>query len=266
MQIVRLAQEWQLISKLKSGGFATVYRTRSENIEDAILKLIPKRPGASRELLFENLTGLPNILPIIETGEWGDYWVIVMPRTDKSLRDYLDESGGRLESDKAIAVLVDILTALAALQDRVVHRDLKPENILYWQGHWCLADFGIARYVLATTSSETWKYAWTWAYAAPEQWRGERTTSATDIYATGIIAYELITGEGPFNGPAEHDYREQHLHQEAAPLTGSPPLLATLVAECLFKTSNARPTAKHVLSRLQNMQGTESVASIVFYG
>ena len=140
-----------------------------------------------------------------------------------------------------------------ALQDKVVHRDLKPENILLWEGQWCLADFGIARYAEATTSTETWKFAKTWMYAAPEQWRGERATGATDVYATGIIAYELLTGEYPFKGPEEHNYREQHLQQEPTPVQNCPSLLATLITECLFKAPEARPVAQNILDRLKRI-------------
>src|SRR5699024_7455063 len=94
----------------------------------------------------------------------------------------------------------DIATTLTDLDGSVVHRDLKPENVLYLDGHWCLADFGIARYAEATTSPDTRKFALSPLYAAPERWKGERATTATDIYSLGVIAYELLSGEVPFTG------------------------------------------------------------------
>jgi serine/threonine protein kinase len=69
-------------------------------------------------------------------------------------------------------------------------------------GRWCLADFGISRYAEATTAPDTRKLAWTPAYAAPEQWRAEPASAATDVYALGVIAYELLAGIRPFRGTA----------------------------------------------------------------
>jgi serine/threonine-protein kinase len=242
-----------LISELNSGGFGRIYLAKPDNGEQVVAKLIPKLPGADRELLFENISETQNVIPIIDTGEWDNFYVIIMPKADKSLREYLNECGNIVNAEDVLRIITDISIALAALQGKVVHRDLKPENILLYRGNWCLADFGIARYAEATTSTETWKHAKTWAYAAPERWRGERASSATDIYATGIIAYELISGECPFKGPEESDYRDQHLLQEPRHLECSLPSLATIIIECLFKAPQVRPTAQNVLYRLQHI-------------
>lgn len=258
MQTIKLTHEWHIGAELTSGGYGKIHAAKSETGDNVIIKLIPKLPGAGREILFENLKGTPNVLPLLETGEWGGFWVIVMPRADKSLREHLSQQGGALPIEDVIQILIHINTALVALQGKVVHRDLKPENILLWEGQWYLADFGIARYAEATTSTETWKFAKTWTYAAPEQWRGERATGATDVYATGVIAYELLSGEHPFKGPEEHNYREQHLNQEPTALQNCPPPLATLVTECLFKAPRARPMAQNILARLQQISQPSS--------
>ena len=91
-------------------------------------------------------------------------------------------------------------------------------------------------------------------YAAPERWREERATTATDVYSLGVIAYELLFGSLPFAGPAPHDFREQHLHS-APPFLGnvSAPLGA-LIEECLFKAPEARPTPANVLARLAGIK------------
>ena len=207
MEIISLSQEWHKGDELAAGGFGRIYAGTSSSGDDIVLKLIPKMPGGDRELLFDNLSGTPNVLPVLDTGEWGDFWVLVMPRAEKSLREHLNDHGGSLPVGDAVEILKDITRALVALEADVVHRDLKPENVLLYEGQWHLVDFGISRYAEATTATDTWKYAKTLAYAAPEQWRGERATSATDVYATGVIAYELLTGNLPFQGPDEHDYR-----------------------------------------------------------
>lgn len=168
MSRIILKREWQLGNQLASGGFGRIFEAKSDDGSAAVVKLVPKAPGASRELLFEELSGVPNIIPIFDRGEWEDYYVLVMPRAEKSLRQYLEEAGGKLETDKVVAVLIDVAQALTTLSIGIVHRDLKPENVLLYEGHWCLADFGIARYAEATTAPDTHKFAMTPPYAAPE--------------------------------------------------------------------------------------------------
>jgi eukaryotic-like serine/threonine-protein kinase len=242
---------WVLGEQIDGGGFAQVYAAKSAEYESAVAKLIPKLPGAKREqLLADDLTGARNVIPVIDNGETEDDLVLVMHRAEKSLRRYLIEAAGPLAATEVVAILADIVTALADLEGRVVHRDLKPENILLWNGHWCLADFGISRYAEATTAPDTRKYSMTWEYAAPEQWRHERATSATDMYAVGIIAYELLSGGRPFGGPEEHDFRQQHLRDKPAPLGDVPPALGAIIDVCLYKAQEARPSPGKVLALL----------------
>ena len=254
---IELEKAWRLGAPLGEGGFAKVYLAQNEKGEPAVIKLVPKDPGAQRELLFEELNGVPHVVPIIDSGDWDDHWVLVMPQADKSLRDHLGEVGGGLPTEDAVSVLVDLAEALVAVEDKVVHRDIKPENILLLDGCWHLADFGIARYAEATTASDTFKYCMTSAYAAPEQWRGERATSATDVYAFGVVAHELLTGERPFDGP---DYRHQHLEESPKAMIGIPEKLRSLVGECLYKGPGARPLPQNLLARLRASMGAASPA------
>ena len=247
---IKLTRTWRLGPQLGEGGFSKVYLAQDENGKSGVIKLVPKDPRAERELLFEELDGAPNVVPILDRGESGDYFVLVMTRAEKSLWDHLDETGEQLTVNEAVSVLVDIVEALAEVEGRgVVHRDIKPENILLLDGRWCLADFGIARYAEATTASDTWKGAKTAAYAAPELWRGDRATSATDVYALGVVAYELITGKRPFLGP---DFRHQHLEESPGPIPGIPDRLRSLVGECLYKGQEARPRPQNLLTRLKD--------------
>ena len=258
-EVINLDQEgWRVGEPLGEGGFGSVYLAQSGDGTPAVVKLIRKDPGAERELLFEELDDLPNVVPVLDRGEWDDYWALVMPRAEKSLREYLDEVGGPLSVDAAVEVLVDIAEALVAIEGRIVHRDLKPENILLLDGHWCLADFGISRYAEATTAPDTRKHAMTPPYAAPEQWRGDQATSATDVYATGLIAYELLAGQPPFLGP---DYRHQHIEEDPGSLPNVPRRIQSLVVECLYKSSQARPTPQNLLVRLRESMQPASEAA-----
>lgn len=247
-----LKDEWTLGERVgDAAGFGKVFAASSSEHPEAVAKLVPKAPGAEREMLFaDDLRGVRNVVPVIDSGETTDDWVLVMPRADKSLLAHLKQVADPLPLAEAVAILADLAATLSDLDGRVVHRDLKPANVLLLDGRWCLADFGISRYAEATTAPDTRKLAWTPAYAAPEQWRAERATSATDVYALGIIAYELLAGVRPFRGPAAHDYREQHLHATPPVLTEVPAAMAALVEECLFKAPETRPTPSNVLARL----------------
>src|SRR5207249_9510398 len=112
------------------------------------------------------------------------------------------EAGIRLDVPEATSILAGITAALVDLNRKIVHRDLKPENVLLLGDSWCLADFGISRYAEATTAPDTQKFALSPPYAAPERWRAERASSATDVYSLGVIAYEMLSGSRPFPGPS----------------------------------------------------------------
>ncbi len=252
---IELRHKWIIGPQIAEGGFSRIYEATDEHGLQAVIKLVPKAPGAARELLFEPVSSLRNIIPIVDSGEWENFYVLVMPRAETSLRQHLGEAGEKLATNEAVCILIDVAEALAGLESEVVHRDLKPENILLYQGHWCLADFGIARYAEAATASDTRKYSFTPPYAAPEQWRHEHATPATDVYAFGVTAFELIQNHWPFPGP---DFRAQHLHQSPPKLTGIPLSIASLVTECLYKPPEARPTPANILARLRRSQQPSS--------
>lgn len=247
--VVIAGQLWTLGPAIGSGGFGQVHMAESGG-RWAAVKLVPKDRRAGRELLFaDSLRGAKNVMPILGTGETDSDWALLMPRADQSLRDRLEETNRPLSETQALPILIDVARALVSLAAiGVVHRDLKPENILLHEGAWCLSDFGISRYADATTATETWKRSTTRGYAAPEQWRDETATAATDVYALGVVSHELLAGSRPFPGP---DFRHQHLHEDPPVITAAAPALAALVEECLFKVPGARPTPQNLLSRLE---------------
>ncbi|WP_216870642.1 serine/threonine-protein kinase [Modestobacter excelsi] len=258
--IIQLTGRWELGACLGKGSYGEVFAATGEDGAPAAVKIVPKRPGASREMLLADLTALQpairNVVPVLDSGETENAYAIVMPLADESLRDQLVAVDGPLPLEQALAIMTDVATALADLDGRVVHRDLKPENVLLIDGRWCLTDFGISRYTEAVTATETHKESGTLQYAAPERWRSERATAATDVYALGVMAYELLTGDLPFPGPEASDFRHQHLVAEPPPLAGATPRLAALIEECLYKSPGARPVPANLLARLQKAADT----------
>ncbi|WP_247600182.1 serine/threonine-protein kinase [Mycobacterium intracellulare] len=254
IQMALTNREWTIDGSLPGGkgGFGQLYVVHDNGGDEAVAKLVEKDPGADRELLIGaaiNAAGYTNVVPVLDHGEHGDDLVLVMPRAETNLAEHLKEHGP-LGVDEVIAILVDVATALDAISNDLVHRDIKPKNILLLEGKWCLADFGISRYAEATTSPDTRKFMMSYPYAAPEQWRSEHATSATDVYAFGVVGYELLAGQLPFPGPDGADFREQHLNEQASSLTVGPSGLRDLIEECLFKPPEARPTPTAIVRRL----------------
>lgn len=227
------------------GGFGAVFEGHSPSGEPVAIKRlkISSDEAEHRELrMAEALMdrSLPHVMPVLDSGldkNSGRYFV-VMPRAERSLHDHIVSYGPLQEAD-AIGVLHAIASGLTSLGD-LVHRDMKPHNILLHDGNWKIADFGIARFVEDATSARTLKDCMSRPYAAPEQWRMERATKATDVYAVGCIAYALLTGRPPFPGPASHDYQRQHTQEDPPSLTASA-MVRQIVASCLRKSPDARP-------------------------
>lgn len=252
-----LKREWLVGDQIGAGGFGRVFLVTSGS-DEAVAKFVPKVLGAARELLFVNAAEVPNVVPILETGEIEDYWVLVMPRAECSLRDHLQVVGGLLGLEEATQVLKDVADALVGLEGRIVHRDLKPENVLRLGTAWCLADFGISRYAEATTAPDTQKFALSPFYAAPERWRSERATAATDVYAVGVMAVEMLSGARPFEAGTPEELRDLHLHAEPPHLQEAPAALSALIEECLFKAPEARPSPANLRARLDRVSSGQS--------
>lgn len=244
---IQLERKWTKGDEIGVGGFGRVFEAEGERGELAALKFVEKAPGADREVLVaKEAAGCPHVLPVLDSGEYDGHWVLAMPRAEHSLADALDSAPNGLPLDDALKVLRDVVAGLEGIQGKIIHRDLKPSNILFWNGAWYISDFGIARYSDATTATISWKDVRTAAYAAPEQWNQESPTPKLDIYAFGVIAYEILTGRRLFPGPSIEDYREQHLTQDSFDVEGISYRLQVLLRRCVKKIAAARPAATEV--------------------
>lgn len=235
---------WKINKNIGKGGFGTVYEATSQDDNTKVaIKLIPKSEGARRELLFEDLSEAKNIVRIIATGEYEEQYFIVMDLAKLSLRDVLRGDG--ISNHDSLVVIRDTAEALESIQNSVVHRDIKPDNILQLNGKWCLSDFGIARFIDQTTATETFKRAHSAPYTAPERWRGERASSASDVYSLGVTAYEIIEGKLPFT---EGDLGEKH-QNSPIPSFGDKTdhRLARLISDMMSKPAKMRPTPKRIV-------------------
>lgn len=234
----------------KPGGFGQVFagETASGGAV-AIKKLhVSAADAAHRELrIADELKGrsFDHVIPFIDSGEdpdSGDYFV-VMVKAETSLQTAIDRDK-TLGANEAASVLLQITKGLLEVGD-LVHRDLKPDNVLHHDGKWKIADFGIARFVQEATATNTLKDCLSPHYAAPEQWRLERATHATDVYALGCVCFCLLTGNPPFTSNPEDEHQK-------APLPAFPcadPRLRALINMMLRKLPETRP----VLPRIHDL-------------
>ncbi|MDQ2683026.1 MAG: protein kinase [Chloroflexota bacterium] len=205
-----IAGRYRIDGRLGAGAFAITWRATDLNLQRTVaIKELRAELASDRQfrVRFEReaqaaaAVSSEHTVQIFDVGHEGESAYIVMEYVDGgSLRDLMDESGGSLGVARSLDLIRQVLRGLEAIHARgIVHRDLKPENVLIGNdGIARIADFGIASVgdqVGLTTTGTTFGTA---AYMAPEQGRGEPVTPATDLYAAGVMLFEILTGRLPF--------------------------------------------------------------------
>lgn len=233
------------------GGFGQVFRGTGPGGRAVAVKRVRlqgdgegARRRREREVEISRILGaIPteHLMHLLDIGHDGEDLLLVMPLADRSLAAAIRGPG--LDDANQIEVLRQVAQGLFELaQASVLHRDLKPANVLDVGGLWRLADFGISRALLAPTATYTFSGFGTMEYMAPELWRGQPATVKTDLYAFGVLAYEVLTGERPFRGVNEETLMRQH-QEEAPPSLPDriPVTVRHLVLRLLAKDPTQRP-------------------------
>jgi serine/threonine-protein kinase len=266
---------YQLLRQVANGGMATIYEALDTRLDRKVAVKIMHAHLAQDEAFVSRfireakaaaaLTH-PNIVAVQDQG-WNQSGVpavfLVMELIEgHTLREYLNERG-RFEVKDAINYMTPILSALSAAHDLgIVHRDIKPENILISKdGRIKIADFGLARGELigTTMTAESSVILGSVSYLSPEQVQRGIADSRSDVYAAGIVAYEMFTGEKPFNGDSPIQIAYKHVNEEIPRLRKKrkdiPQGLDDLIASATAKNPDDRPrTAGEFLTRLQTIQ------------
>ena len=254
---------YEIQSLLGSGGMGEVYRALDTRHDRPVaVKVLRKDVGVlvgaerfQREIRIAAQLTHPHILPLIDSGEAGGVLFYVMPHIEgETLRERLSRTG-ELPISESIRILRHLADALAyAHAHRVIHRDIKPENILLSDRHALLADFGVAKALsdfscsgsTATTNLVTamGSTVGTPTYMAPEQIGGSTVDHRADLYAVGVVAYEIIGGRPPFQATSAQQMMAAHLTQTPDPIMkwrpGITARLANAVMKCLEKRAADR--------------------------
>jgi serine/threonine protein kinase len=267
-----LGTNYQLERELSGGGMSRVFVATERSLgRKVVVKVLPPELAAGvnrdrfrREIQVAAQLQHPHIVPLLSAGEQGDLLWYTMPYIEgESLRAALErqKSFGAREVTR---VLHDVVDALAFAHERgVIHRDIKPANILTQGSHALVTDFGVAKAISAALPFSGVTSAGiaigTPAYMAPEQLAGDSSADhRMDIYAVGLLAYELCTGASPFSGPSPRETLAAQLTRDPQPLhealPGIPRTLSDLIMRCLAKDPDKRPQrATDVLFELDSM-------------
>jgi tRNA A-37 threonylcarbamoyl transferase component Bud32/thioredoxin-like negative regulator of GroEL len=265
-----LSGHYRIERELGAGGMATVYLAEDlKHRRRVAVKVLRSELTASlgserflREVTIAANLQHPHILPLYDSGEAGGFLYYVMPYVEgPSLRQKLIREG-ELPITDAVRMLRDVADAMAYAHRRgVVQRDIKPENVMLSERHALVTDFGVAKAVSEATGRQTLTTAGvalgTPAYMSPEQATADpHTDHRADIYAFGVMAYEILTGRTPFTGASPQAVLAAHVTSTAEPVTSHrasiPPVLATLVMRCLEKKPADRwQTADELIPQLE---------------
>ena len=261
--------------ELGQGGMATVYLAEDlRHGRKVAVKLLRPELAASlgsarflREIQIAAQLQHPHILPLLDSGEADGFLYYVMPYVEgESLRARLIRQSELSVADAA-RILREVADALSYAHERgVVHRDIKPDNVLLSGRHALVMDFGVAKAVSESTGRNSLTTAGialgTPTYMAPEQAAADHTDHRVDLYAFGIMAYELLTGRPPFVAPTAQEVLAAHVTRPPEPLLtlrpSCPPLLAQLVMRCLQKKPSDRPQAADELLAVLETVATPS--------
>jgi Tol biopolymer transport system component len=271
-----LQDRYTLERELGAGGMATVYLADDpKHHRKVALKVLRPDLAATlgperflREVTIAANLQHPHILPVYDSGEADGFLYYVMPYVEgESLRDRLVKQG-ELPLTDAIRILRDVADAMAAAHAKgVVHRDIKPENIMLSGRHALVADFGVAKAVSEATGRQTLTTAGvalgTPTYMAPEQAAADpHTDHRADLYALGVLAYEMVTGQPPFVGATPQAVLAAHVTEAPVNVTQRratlPPALAQLIMRCLAKKPADRPQSAEELLPVLESLGTPS--------
>ncbi|TMD87114.1 MAG: Stk1 family PASTA domain-containing Ser/Thr kinase [Chloroflexi bacterium] len=281
MQTEVLGELYKLQEPIGRGGMATIYRGQDLRMDRVVAIKVLREVYSTdpkfvtrfqREAKAASALQHPNIVQVYDYGQTdGNYFIVMELVEGTDLRRYL-RSRGVLAVDRAIIIAHDVALGLGAAHRRgIVHRDVKPQNVLVGRdGSIKLTDFGIAsvyKDINAERLTTTGMTLGTVQYYAPEQAQGEIVSPAADVYALGIVMYEMLTGRTPFDGDTPVAVAMQHIQDLPTPPShfnpNIPPALEEIILRCLEKAPEMRYSDGSALARALELLGDPEMDEIL---
>ncbi len=265
-----LGNRYRIVSLIGRGGMGEVYRADDLKLGQAIaLKFVSRHELADRlyeEVRIGRQVSHPNVCRLHDIAEVDGRLFITMEFVDGEDLASLLRRIGRLPVEKALMLTRDICAGLAAAHEKgVIHRDLKPGNVMIdGRGRARIADFGLA----IPGESGTSDSAGTPGYMAPEQYAGEAASIKSDIYALGLMLYEIFTGRRAFDATSTHDLlvRQQRgdFARPSTVIRDIPPAVEQVIVRCLNANPAGRPASVEALMR--ELPGFDPLAAAIAAG
>ncbi len=246
-----LAGRYELLEKIGEGGMAVVFKSRDRLLNRLVaIKIL--RPEYTKDSLFiesfKNESQLaasivhPNIVNIYDVGKQGNIYYIVMELIEGEPLSTIIAREGALEPRRAVKIAKEVASALStAHKHQLIHRDVKPHNIMITKdGTAKITDFGIAKQVSQDTFVGEQQSAVMGSvhYFSPEQARGGYVDERSDIYSLGIVLYEMVTGQVPYDGETAVEVAVKHMNEEMVPPSQINPNVPEDLEEIIMKATD----------------------------
>lgn len=254
------AERYKLIDFIGQGGMSLVYRAVDVRTGHSVaVKILKSEYNSDKEFLerFQreaqaaSLMSHHNIVNLLDVGVEGEYRYLVLEYVSgNTLKDIIRQKGV-LSTNTAIQITIRILSALQHAHDNgIIHRDIKPQNVLmHSDGHVKVADFGIARMTGALTISKGDTVVGSVHYSSPEQATGTVVDATSDIYSTGVVLYEMLTGHVPFVGDTPVAVAMQHIKATPPPILDFNPDVPPAVVAVVMKALEKSPSKRYQSAR-----------------
>src|ERR671935_882174 len=242
---------YRILNRIGSGGMADVYRAEDTHLgREVALKVLHRRFAEDDEFVqrfrreASSAAGLqhPNVVQVYDRGEWdGTYYIAMEFLEGRSLKQIIREEGP-LDPDRAIDIVIQVLRAERFAHKRgIVHRDIKPHNVIVDdEGNAKVTDFGIAR-AGASDMTETGSILGTAQYLSPEQAQGHAVSASSDLYAIGIVLYEMLTGRVPFDAESAVSIALKHVSEAPPPMAVLNPDVPAELEQVVMWALNKNP-------------------------
>ncbi|TYO97381.1 Stk1 family PASTA domain-containing Ser/Thr kinase [Desulfallas thermosapovorans] len=251
-----LGNRYEILEKLGGGGMAIVYKSRDTFLNRFVTIKVLRPEFTSDEDFIRRFRreaqavaslSHPNIVNIHDVGQEDGIHYLVMEYIQGDNLKAIIRKNGQLRPEHAVRIAIQVCEALEhAHENHIVHRDVKPHNILITDdGRAKLTDFGIAMEATSATITRTDTIMGSVHYLSPEQARGETATTKSDIYAVGILLYEMLTGKQPYSGDSPIAVAIKHIQETPQPVDEVNPGVPAELAEVVMRAMEKQPEDRY---------------------